>query len=208
MKIILMANWGLGLEVLKSLHRMPDADLKLVITQYLEGSDDPWFNSVHDFAVGKGYPTAIQNSLCFEDLRRMIVALGIDLLVCHAYMRILPRDVFSAPLHGSINIHPSLLPKYRGAAPTEWVLRNGDKVTGLTCHYIDDGIDTGDIIHQLEVPVETGDDIGALIEKQKLIVGPLLSESLSRIMDPNFRPTRQKSQLAGNAPKSASRGKR
>ena len=168
---------------------MPDVEIALIITQYQKESYDPWFNVVYNFAIDQGYKTAVQKSISFDELEEMIVKLNIDLLISHAFMRILPKKVFSAPKYGSINIHPSLLPKYRGPSPTKWVIRNKEKVTGLTCHYIDEGIDTGDIIYQLEVPVESGDNIDAVIERQKMVVDQLIAASLLRITDRNFKPT-------------------
>ena len=125
----------------------------------------------------------------------------IDLLISHAFMRILPRKVFAAPKYGSINIHPSLLPKYRGPSPTYWVLHNKENVTGLTCHFIDKYIDTGDIIHQIEIPVKSGDTIASIIERQKPLVVELLFKSFSKIRDQNFRPITQQNRLASYAPR-------
>ena len=188
-KTTILANWGLGLEVLKSLHRMPDVEIALVVTQYQKESSDPWFNAVYDFAVDQGYNAVVQESMSFDRLGELIMELSIDLLISQAFMRIFPKEIFSAPKYGSINIHPSLLPKYRGSSPTKWVIWNKEKVTGLTCHYIDEGIDTGDIIYQVEVPVESGDNIEAVIERQKMVVDQLSAESLLRITDCNFKPT-------------------
>lgn len=186
---------------MKSLHHVPGTDIAAVVTQYKKNSDDPWFNAVYDFSVNQGLNTVDQETMSFDDLYELIVKLKIDLLISHGYMRILPERLFSAPKYGSINIHPSLLPKYRGPSPTPWVIANKEKVTGLTCHYIDEGIDTGDVIYQLMVPVESGDNIEAIIERQKMIVDQLLLESLKRITDRNFKPMPQASELASYAPK-------
>ncbi len=151
MKIVLLANWGLGFELLKVLHRRKDIDVKLVVTQYKKESHDRWYNVVYNYSLQHNYKVVVQESISFEKLREFIVAFNIDLLVCHAYMKILPEKVFSVPKLGSINIHPSLLPKYRGPSPTYWVIKNREKVTGLTCHFIDNGIDTGNIISQRKI---------------------------------------------------------
>ena len=187
--------------MLKSLHCMPEVEIALVVTQYQKESSDAWFNAVYVFAVDQGYKTIVQESISLDELKELILKLDIDLLISHAFMRILPRGLFSAPKYGSINIHPSLLPKFRGPSPNQWVIRNREKVTGLTCHYIDEGIDTGDIIYQLDVPVKSGDDIEAIIERQKMIVDQIISESLSRVTDPQFKPIPQMSELATYAPR-------
>jgi len=185
---------------------LPDVEIALVVTQYQKGNLDQWFNAVYDYAVENGYRVIVQESASFEYLREMIIKSNIDLLISHAFMRILPKTLFSAPKYGSINIHPSLLPKYRGPSPTEWVISKGEKVTGLTCHYIDEGIDTGDIIYQLDVPVEPNDTVGSIIERQKNIVAPLLAVSLSRVCDRNFKPVPQVSEFASYAPRLNTRG--
>ena len=191
-KTTILANWGLGLEVLKSLHRMPDLEVALVVTQYQKMSSDPWFNVVYNFAIDQGYKTVVQKSISFDELEELIVKLNIDLLISHAFMRILPKKVFSAPKYGSINIHPSLLPKYRGPSPTYWALKNGEKETGLTTHFIDEGIDTGDIIAQRIVPLESGDNFQTVIGKMKPLVNTLLDESIERVLDGKFIPVKQR----------------
>ena len=168
LRIILLANWGLGLEILKFLHFRNDIDIKLVVTQYKKESRDRWYNVVYDFALQHNYKVVVQESISFEKLREFIVAFNIDLLVCHGYMKILPEKVFSAPKLGSINIHPSLLPKYRGPSPTYWVLKNREKTTGLTCHYIDEGVDTGNIIAQKEIVIEQKIQLSPLLKNKNL----------------------------------------
>ncbi len=201
MRLILMANWGLGLEILKVLDSMPDITIAFVITQYNRDSNDVWYNAVHDFAKQKAYPTIIQDAVSFSELEELIIKQNIDLLVLHAFMKILPKEVYSAPKYGSINIHPSLLPKYRGPSPNYWVVKNRERVTGLTCHYINDGIDTGDIISQVAIELNTEDTVESIIEKQKGVVKRLLTEVLSSIGDTDFKPTPQTSDCACYAPR-------
>ena len=116
-------------------------------------------------------------------------------------MKILPKEIFSAPKYGSINIHPSLLPKHRGPSPIYWVLKNREKTTGLTCHYIDEGIDSGEIISQRKIAVESHDTVSSIIEKQKLIIEELVEESIKRLQGRTFKPMVQKEELASYAPK-------
>ena len=205
-KIILLANWGLGLEVLKTLDDMDNVDIAVVVTQYDARSTDPWKNSVYDYAAQCGYTTLVQKEVSFSKMRATIVSEGIDLLICHSFMRILPVGVLSAPKEGSINIHASLLPKYRGPSPTYWVLQNREQETGLTCHYMDEGVDTGDIIHQAKVIVKPGDTVENVIDRQKEVVAELLHESLARLSDKNFQATVQDSSAATLAPKPSPKG--
>jgi methionyl-tRNA formyltransferase len=116
-------------------------------------------------------------------------------------MRILPKSIISLPKYGTVNIHPSLLPKYRGPSPTHWVLKNKEDRTGLTCHYMDEWLDTGGIIYQLEISVKSKDTFASILERQKMIIEELLLESITRILDHSFRPTPQASELASYAPR-------
>jgi methionyl-tRNA formyltransferase len=201
MKVIVLANWGIGYEVLKALDRLSDTEIFLVVTRYDVNNRDKWYNIVYNFACQCGYKTKFERFISFDELRESILKSDIDVLVSHAFMRILPKAAFSAPKYGSINIHASLLPKYRGPSPTYWVLKNKETVTGLTCHYIDEGVDTGDIIYQVEVPVKSDDTIETIIEKQKKITGLLITESLARITNKNFHPLPQNNELVSYAPK-------
>ncbi len=206
MKVVLLANWGLGFELLKTLHKIKDVAIEMVITQYEQGSSDKWYNAVYNFACKEGYNVVKQNKLNFSFLKEHIVSKKIDLLITHAFMKILPSEVFNVPKYGSMNIHPSLLPKYRGPSPTYWVLKNREKVTGLTCHFIDNGIDTGNIISQRKITVESHDTISSIIEKQKMIIGELVIESLKHLHDITFKPVVQKEDLATYAPKPEQKG--
>lgn len=201
LRIVVLSNWGLGLQVLKYLHSRNDVNIELVVTQYNGEACDRWYNVVYDFALKQRYKVITQESVTFEKLRNFIATFKVDLLVCHGYMKILPKEVFSAPRLGSINIHPSLLPKYRGPSPTYWVLKNRENKTGLTCHYIDAGVDTGDVIAQKEVAIDQNDTVDSIIEKQKTLVARLLDESLYCLMDHSFRPVPQMNCLASYYPK-------
>ena len=148
-----------------------------------------------------GYPTLPESRLSFSDLVTEIQSLQADLLITHAFMKLLPERVFNAPRLGSINIHPSILPKYRGPSPGHWVIANKEKETGLTCHKIDRGMDTGDIVYQVKIPVFPEDNVADLIERQKIVVKDLLAESLKRLENKNFKPVPQQSEDACFAPR-------
>lgn len=97
----------------------------------------------------------------FEEFK----ALKADIGIIVAYGRILPRPAFLAPRLGSLNIHFSLLPQYRGAAPIQWSLINGDSRTGVTGFWLEEGLDSGPIFHQSNVPIEPDDNVKTLREK-------------------------------------------
>ena len=180
-KVLLLANWGIGEKLLESLHFNPGVDIKLVISQPDESGCDHWANCVCAEASKYGYEVKKLSDLDFDGLRELLINFDIDLLIVHGCRKILPASVFEVPPFGSINIHPSLLPKYRGANPSIEVLSNKEKQTGLTCHYIDAGIDTGDIISQVTVEVNRADTRESLIEKMKSQVDVLMVDVISKI---------------------------
>lgn len=110
-----------------------------------------------------------------------IKSLNPDLIVVVAYGKILPKDILDIPKYGCINVHASLLPKYRGAAPIQWSVLNGDKVTGITTMYMDIGMDTGDIIMQEELEIGENETTGELWDRLKVLGGKLLLKTVQKI---------------------------
>ena len=110
-----------------------------------------------------------------------IKSLKPDVICVVAYGKILPKEILDIPKLGCINVHGSLLPKYRGAAPIQWAVLNGDKKTGITTMYMDVGMDTGDMILKQEVEIGEDETTGELWEKLSKIGGQLLVETLKQI---------------------------
>ena len=104
-----------------------------------------------------------------------------DLICVVAYGKILPKEILEIPKLGCINVHGSLLPKYRGAAPIQWAVLNGDKKTGITTMYMDEGMDTGDMIIKEEVEIGEDETTGELWEKLSNVGGKLLVKTLKQI---------------------------
>lgn len=105
----------------------------------------------------------------------------IELLVTIAYGHILSLEALQTPKYGSINLHFSLLPKYRGAAPVQWTLLNGDTTTGVTVFNLDQGMDTGPILRQQTIQIDEDDSTNSLLKKLSLLSGDLLKESITAI---------------------------
>ena len=103
-----------------------------------------------ELGLAVAQPEKIKNNLEF---RAQLEALAPDCIVVVGYGRIIPRWMLDLPLHGNINLHASLLPKYRGAAPIQWAIARGENVTGNTTMRIDEGLDTGDILLQREMAI-------------------------------------------------------
>ena len=116
-----------------------------------------------------------------QEFIEQIKSLNPDVICVVAYGKILPQELLNIPKLGCINVHGSLLPKYRGAAPIQWAVLNGDKVTGITTMYMDAGMDTGDIILKKEVEISENETTGELWDTLSKIGGELLVETLKLI---------------------------
>ena len=134
---------------------------------------------VKEFANSKNIPVLQPEKI--REIKETLEHLNPDLFCVVAYGKILPQDVLDIPKKGSINVHGSLLPKYRGAAPIQWAVLNGDKTTGITTMYMDAGMDTGDIILKQEVEIGEDETTGELWDKLTKIGGELLVKTLDLI---------------------------
>ncbi|HIU11096.1 MAG TPA: methionyl-tRNA formyltransferase [Candidatus Onthocola stercorigallinarum] len=117
--------------------------------------------------------------------------LDIDLIVTCAFGQILPKEVLDLPKYGSINVHASILPKYRGSAPIEYAIMNGDKKTGVTIMYMDEGMDTGDIIKISKLPIEDNDTGGSIHDKLSILGKDTLECTLKDIFNGNITKIKQ-----------------
>lgn len=117
--------------------------------------------------------------------------LEIDLIVTCAYGQIIPKEVLDLPKYGCINVHASLLPKYRGSAPIQWAILNGDTKTGITIMYMDEGMDTGDIIKSKEILISAEDNVGTLHDKLSILGRDTLLEVLPDILKNNCKRIKQ-----------------
>ncbi|NEW05462.1 methionyl-tRNA formyltransferase [Paenibacillus sp. SYP-B3998] len=114
-----------------------------------------------------------------------------DLIVTAAYGQILPKSILELPAHGCINIHASLLPKYRGGAPIHHAILQGEPVTGVTIMYMAEGLDTGDMISKVEVPITDTDTTGTMLEKLSAAGADLLKRTLPDLLAGQIQATPQ-----------------
>ncbi len=137
---------------------------------------------VKEFALEKELkiyqPEKVKNNIEFID---EIKSLNPDVICVVAYGKILPEEILNIPKLGCINVHGSLLPKYRGAAPIQWAILNGDKETGVTTMYMDKGMDTGDMILKEKVTIGEDETTGELWDRLSKIGGELLVKTLEQI---------------------------
>ena len=137
---------------------------------------------VKEYAISKNIevfqPIKVRNNPEFIE---KIKSLNPDIICVVAYGKILPKELLEIPKLGCINVHGSLLPKYRGAAPIQWAVINGEKTTGITTMYMDEGMDTGDMILKQEVQIGEDETTGELWDRLSKIGGELLVQTLEQI---------------------------
>ena len=136
---------------------------------------------VKELALENGLPVFQPMKMRDGTALAQIKALEPDILVVVAYGRILPDDILAVPKYGAINVHGSLLPKYRGAAPIQWAVLNGDKITGVTTMYLASEMDTGDIIYTAETEIGEYETSGELFDRLKDMGAELLVKTLRDI---------------------------
>ena len=184
MKIIFMGTPDFAKESLEALY-----NAKYEILAVVTNPDRPKgrgmkmiASPVKEFALEKGIkiyqPEKVRNN---EEFISEIKALKPDVICVVAYGKILPKEILEIPSKGCINVHGSLLPKYRGAAPIQWAVLNGDKKTGVTTMYMDVGMDTGDMILKQETQIGEDETTGELWERLSKIGGDLLVKTLKEI---------------------------
>ena len=139
------------------------------------------YSPVKELALENNIPVYQPTKLRDGTATELIKSLRPDILVVVAYGRILPDDMLEVPKYGAINVHASLLPKYRGAAPIQWAVLNGDKITGVTTMYLASEMDTGDIIYTSETDIGEFETSGELFDRLMVMGAELLDRTLRDI---------------------------
>lgn len=142
-------------------------------------------------AVKNGIDVFQPEKIKGSDTLAIIKEYNPDILVVVAYGKILPQDILNAAKYGAINVHASLLPKYRGAAPIQWSILNGDEKTGVTVQQMDVGIDTGDILLTKETLIDINETSEQLFDRLSIIGADALIETLDRIENNQTNPVPQ-----------------
>lgn len=136
---------------------------------------------VKQYAIDKNIPIYQPNSLKDEETKNIIKGLNPDLIVVVAYGKIIPKDIIDMPKFGIINVHSSLLPRFRGAAPINAALMAGDEKSGVTIMYVAEGLDTGNIILAKETPITEEDNFETLHDRLKFLGAEALDEAVNLI---------------------------
>ena len=186
MRILFMGTPDFALESLKALYEA-NYDIVGVVTNI----DKPKgrgmkliASPVKEYALEKNLkifqPQKVRNNVDFiEEIKK----LNPDLICVVAYGKILPQELLDIPKQGCVNVHGSLLPQYRGAAPIQWAVLNGDKKTGITTMFMNAGMDTGDMLLKEEVQIGEDETTGELWDRLKVIGAKLLVETVKKIED-------------------------
>lgn len=155
---------------------------------------------VKEVALKYNIPVYQPQTLRDEEVQKQLAALQPDLIIVVAYGKLLPQEVLDIPKYGCVNVHGSILPKYRGAAPIQWSVLNGDKVTGVTTMYMAAGLDSGDIISVKETKIGEDETSGELFDRLKIIGAELLIETVKALEDGTATRTVQVHEQATLAP--------
>lgn len=202
LKILFMGTPDFAQESLKSIY---DAGFEII--GVVTNPDKPKgrgmklaYSPVKEYALEKNLkiyqPIKIKNNIEFLD---EIKTLAPDVICVVAYGKILPKEILEIPKLGCINVHGSLLPKYRGAAPIQWAVLNGDKTTGITTMYMNEGMDTGDMILKEEVEIGPEETTGDLWQKLSKIGGEILVKTL-KLIEEGKAPREKQTEEATLAP--------
>lgn len=158
------------------------------------------FSPVKALAVSRGIQVLQPLKIRGTNFAQELAALNADVAVVTAYGKILPQDVLDAPRRGCVNVHASLLPRFRGAAPIQWAIALGDEKTGVCLMKMDAGMDTGPVIDCAEISIGPGDTSASLHDSLSELGGQVLRRSLSRYVQGDLEATPQSSEGVVMAP--------
>ncbi len=194
MKIVFMGTPDFAVPALKALAESAKHEVSLVVTQ----PDRPRGRSgkpapsdvklcAEQYGIPVFQPEKVREEAAVERLRRE----NADIFVVAAFGQLLPKTILEMPRFGCINIHGSLLPAYRGAAPVQWAVLDGQKEAGDTIMQMNEGLDTGDILMQESIPLSADETAGSLYDKLSSMGGPLLLQALDAIEAGTVTPVPQ-----------------
>ncbi|MCZ6625974.1 MAG: formyltransferase [Deltaproteobacteria bacterium] len=180
MKIAVFGYHNIGYECLKVLIDRSE-EIVTVVTHQDDPNEEIWFRSVAELAQTHHIPVHTPSSPNTPAFISLIRRLSPDLILSFYYRRLLSKELLAIPRWGGINLHGSLLPKYRGRSPVNWALINGESETGVTLHHMTQKADAGDIIAQRPVPIDMEDTALSLFHKLTAAATQLLQETFPRI---------------------------
>ncbi len=194
MNVIFMGTPDFAVPVLQALLDADEHRVTAVVTQPDKArgrSGKLVFTPVKEAAVAHGVPVytpeRVKDPAFVETLRGILC----DVIVVAAFGQILSREILELPKYGCINVHASLLPRWRGAAPIQWAILAGDRTTGITTMQMDEGLDTGDMLLKKEIVISEDETGETLFDRLSKLGGPLLLETLSQAERGTLRRVKQ-----------------
>jgi methionyl-tRNA formyltransferase len=202
LRIVFFGTPSFALPTLRTLFEGPDEVIAVVTQPDREKGRGRkvLFSPVKELALQHGLKPFQPEKAKEEAFQEALKILQPDLIVVIAYGQILPKSILKIPKYGAVNVHASLLPKYRGAAPIAWAILKGEKVTGVTTMIMDEGMDTGDILLQAEIPIGDEETCESLHDRLAPFGARLLRETLKKMKSGNIRSLPQDHSKATYAP--------
>ena len=202
LRIIFMGTPDFAVPSLKKLLASPDEIIAVVCQPDKQKGRGRKLSAppVKVLAAESNLPVLQPTSIRTESFLNEIRSLKPDLIIVTAYGKILPVELLNLPPLGTINVHGSLLPKYRGAAPIQWAVIKGEQETGVTIMQMDEGMDTGDILFPVSVPIGEEDTAGTMFDKLAKLGGKTLVEAIQLLKEGKLPPIRQDDSQVSLAP--------
>ena len=204
MKVVFIGSGDIGLPSLEWLLAAPDTAVLAVVTQPDRAAGRGMamrHSRIKELALSRGVEVFQPRKIREPEAVAHVASLQPDLLVVMAYGQILPQSLLDVPRLGALNLHASLLPRHRGAAPVHAAILSGDRKTGITSMWMDSGLDTGDMLLQREIEMAADETAGSLHDQLAALAPKILAESLRLIREGRTLRIRQDESLATYAPK-------
>lgn len=158
------------------------------------------FPPVKECAVNAGIPVYQPLKMRDGEAMAILEELKPELIIVVAYGKILPKEILDYPKYGCINMHASILPRYRGAAPIQWSVLNGEKLSGVTAMQMDVGLDTGDMLLTKTVEIGDNETAGELHDKLSVLGADVMAETIDLLLSGSLNPQKQDDELSNYAP--------
>lgn len=190
LRIVYMGTPEFSVEPLKRLNEI--YDVVMVVTQpdkKIGRKQEIMFSPVKKYAIENNIEV-FQPVKIREDYKEVLDK-NPDVIITCAYGQIIPKEILDYPRYRCINIHASLLPKYRGGAPIHHSIINGDEYTGISIMYMDEKMDSGDVLYQKAIRIEDNDNVGTMFEKLSVLGADMIIDSLPKIISGEIKPIKQ-----------------
>lgn len=203
MRIVYMGTPDFAVPSLEALIRTGKHEIAGVFTQPDKPKGRGYavaFSPVKNCAISYNIPVYQPNTLKDGTALEIIKELQPDVIAVVAYGKILPKEILNYPKHGCVNVHGSLLPKFRGAGPIQWSVLNGEEETGVTTMYMGEGVDTGDMLLKESTKIDENETAGHLYDRIAQMGAELLCKTLDALEKGEIMPEKQDDNLASHAP--------